>query len=955
MKRLRYHTRTCLAILLASMFLYLPVSEGFTTSAKSAISTIAVVEPADTQVAEVSSDAGVAATSANEQTIGYKDYLLKHGTNDIDSIIKLILSEKECVIDETGEITFPVTVQKEGYYNLNFEYKFLEKGNKTDKITVLLDGGLSYKELEKLVLTRLWANSKAIVADEQGNDISPDQMELVEWQDGILHDKEGLFNNPLALFLTAGDHKITLKFDSKLVMLKQVVLNSTVTLPSYDKYLSSHSDATRYNGDNLLIEGETAAFKSEVYLLPQNDVTNPLTTPYNAAKIKLNTFGGGNWKLANEKSTWVVNNVPQTGLYKMTVRFRQNMYEGVSVHRRLYVNGEVPFEEANALEFGYSDLWQSDFIGDYLIYLNQGRNELALECSLGGSAEILAELKQTVLLINSIYRRIIMVTGSVPDNNRDYSLDKQIPDLIQNLQSAYDSLQRVAGLVQNSYGVKSSLVTKIQSVSRQIKLMIDKPRDIAKSDRLGAFKSNISMTGTWLAMFREQPLEIDSFSLVGENGLAPRAAASFSEEVKHRFKRFVASFVEDYSSLGSTTGKTTIKVWLQAGRDQASILKQMITSSFTPVSNIGVNLELVTGSIIEATLAGKGPDVALARADTDPVNFAMRDALVDLSQFEDFASQKSEFADGIFIPFQYNGGVYAVPETMSFSMMFIRNDILKELKIEVPKTWDELVKLAYPVLSRNNMEIGIGAMGQVAQMNSSNIFTNLLYQMGGQIYDDDLLTNALDSSTSYLAFTRAVELYRDYLFPREYDAMSRFRTGEMPILIAPYTMYNVFSITIPELDGLWQMVPIPGIVQTDGSINIAQAATVSDSIIFKAAKDKNACWEFLKWWISADVQTDFGMKVESILGPAGRYSTANLKALTQLPWDENQLAAMETQRKECVYVEQLPGSYFTSRAINSAFMSSVLNGKNPTEQLVYWSEQIDAELSRKRIEFTEGK
>ena len=42
----------------------------------------------------------------------------------------------------------------------------------------------------------------------------------------------------------------------------------------------------------------------------------------------------------------------------------------------------------------------------------------------------------------------------------------------------------------------------------------------------------------------------------------------------------------------------------------------------------------------------------------------------------------------------------------SFTMMFIRKDILAELDIEIPKTWDD-VKEAIPVLQANNMQIGM--------------------------------------------------------------------------------------------------------------------------------------------------------------------------------------------------------------------------------------------------------
>ena len=90
---------------------------------------------------------------------------------------------------------------------------------------------------------------------------------------------------------------------------------------------------------------------------------------------------------------------------------------------------------------------------------------------------------------------------------------------------------------------------------------------------------------------------------------------------------------------------------------------------------------------------------------------------------------------------------------------------------------------------------------------------------------------------------------------------------------------------------------------------------------------------------------------DRIQGSAGRYNTANLDAIGRLPWDEAQLQPLQTQIESAVFVPQLPGSYFTSRAINSAFVTTVKYNKNPSQQILYWSEQIDQEIARKQEEF----
>ena len=269
---------------------------------------------------------------------------------------------------------------------------------------------------------------------------------------------------------------------------------------------------------------------------------------------------------------------------------------------------------------------------------------------MGDSSVILNQLQQAVLEMNNIYRSILMVTGSVPDSYRDYNLDTQIPDLLERLNGVVALLNSLSDNVLNSYGKSNSLVAKVNTTTAQIQNMADNPRDIAKT--LTLFKNNISTIGSYISTFRSQALTLDCMELIGEGGTPRRANANFVESVQHSFRRFVASFTEDYTSLSGSSGSgAALTVWLPAdsvGRDQANVLKRMVISDFTPNTGINVSLELVQGAPDRIDACGKGPDIALSRADTDPVNLAMRGALVDLSQFDDFESTRSLFLDGAY-------------------------------------------------------------------------------------------------------------------------------------------------------------------------------------------------------------------------------------------------------------------------------------------------------------------
>lgn len=84
--------------------------------------------------------------------------------------------------------------------------------------------------------------------------------------------------------------------------------------------------------------------------------------------------------------------------------------------------------------------------------------------------------------------------------------------------------------------------------------------------------------------------------------------------------------------------------------------------------------------------------------------------------------------------------------------------------------------------------------------------------------------------------------------------------------------------------GLWDFVPVPGTVKEDGTVDRSTGCTGLASIIMANTAYPQECWEFLKWWTSADVQTQYGREMESLMGSAARVPTANLEAFENMPW-----------------------------------------------------------------------
>ncbi len=894
-----------------------------------------------------------AENASDEQNIksisenGYTSYITE--LNSAPACEDILVLKKEFLINKDSAFENSFTVKKSGFYRIGFEYLADNESKNSLEAVLNIDGDVPFEEAGNLVLNRLWKNTPGVTSFIKGaNDIRPSLIEDLTWQSYEVRDAQGYITEPFEFYLSKGKHTISLINSGDAFKIKNLKLIGVYSdIADYDEYLKKHSDADKYNGETLTIQAENFATVSSRSLVASSDLSDPVTYPSDHSFIKLNTLGGTNWRYVGNAAVWKVN-VKNSGLYKIAIRFKQNYYNGISTHRKLIVNGEVPFAEAEDLSFEYGVGWQLHTFDDRYIYLEEGENTIALEAVLGNNAGILSELEDIIYDLNSLYRKIITITGTSPDVYRDYNLQDEIPDLLSNLKDYWKMAENLLELIEKQYDGKGSETATLNQIYYQLEDMLDNPSSITKSSRLSRFKSNISSLGTWANKLREQPLEIDVIALVGENGENPRVNAGFFETIIYRTKRFLASFITDYSKLGAEGNQNTeesLRVWVSTGRDQAQLLKNMVEDTFTPNHKIGVSVELVSGGLIEAILANRGPDIALDRSETDPVNLAMRNAIYDLSKFDDFEDVKKWFCECSFIPFEYQSGVYALPITQSFNMMFYRTDIFEEYGIEVPETWEDLILYVLPVLNSNNMTAGIGVV------TDSSIFRTLLYQSGGSIYSQDFMKADLDSQIAYEAFKMAAEFYTDYDLPQSYDFMNRFRTGEMPLAITSYTSYNNLKLSAPELNGMWEMVCIPGIEDENGNINNTQLMGSTSAVITKNCKNPDAAWKFLKWFLSADMQGRYGSDIESILGAAGRYNPANMEAMRQLSWGSEQLEYLELQRSVVTDIPNLPGSYFTQRAINNAFVSAVIDSQNPREALLYWNEEINFELERKREEF----
>lgn len=862
--------------------------------------------------------------------------------------------------NQEGSVSWTVNIPETGVYNIKMMYEALESNTNDVEFSLLIDGESPYATASRITLSKRWINESEIKQDSRQNDIRPGQISTPCWQETPLEDIDGLFNEPLEFYMEAGEHTITFESEKAEFAVKSFTFYQYEAPAAYTA--PSDSDLTQAQGQKITLEGETAAYKSSRTLYPTSDKSSYLTSSANGSsptKTRYNTIGSGSWTQSTQTVTWEFN-VDKAGYYKIGIRGRQDQMRGMYSNRRLYVNGEVPCLEANQIKFYYDTDWsittpKSENGDDLYFYLQAGTNTISLEAVPGEIGEVMGDLDELVYNINSYYRQIRQITGPDPDEYNNYMIDTAIPSIVPDFKEYAKTLRDKKAEIEKLSGSGGTEAETLEKMAIVLDKCIKKPDLIP--EMMSQIKDNITSVSSFVNQYREQPLEVDMIEVATSDQDFTSCDKSFFGSLGFGFKGFIGSFFEDYNAL-SDEDESAMECWVMLGRDNAEALQQLISSEYNPTAKTKINLKLVQGGIVEATFAGKGPDLALFMGGDFPIQLAARGVLTDLTTFSDFDEVKSRFADDATVLYQYNGGTYGLPCDQTFPMLFYRSDILSEYGIDPAtdlNTWDGLLN-CLPTLQRNYLEVGLilpvmtstGGTTQVSAITEpGNTFAMLLLQQGLNYYNEEQTKTTFDTQEAVNAFDTWTKFYTTYSFQQTYDAFTRFRTGDMPVVIQNYTFYNQLSVAAPEIKGCWGFQPVPGTVQEDGTINHAANSNGSGAIIFTKAADQEGAWDFIKWFTSTDAQVKYGNNIESILGTMGRYATANEEALQQLSWTTSEVNLLLDQLNSQVEIPIIPASYGVTRNVMNAFRAVVNDYDNARDTLFWYNKDINDEITRK--------
>jgi len=894
----------------------------------------------------------------NELVFKVEDY--KNLNNHITFEMQSNYSNGEVArLSKTDALSIEINVPTTGLYEIGIDYYITESFSTKPIISIKVNDEQPFNEMTDLTLDVEWKltpREQENRYNRYGNELLPYSNSELKWYKTYLQDALHRFDTPFKFLLNAGKNTITIIAENMELLIGNIYIYNAKPLITYEEYYNPSLPSFSH-GEMIKIQGEHFTYKNDLEI-KASYYKDPAMEPYTFRHTVLNRLDGSSMSRGGSKVTYEFK-VERTGYYYISFKMLKNSYRGLTSGRRIYIDGEVPFQELNNYLFKYDRKWVNHTLGEdtpYMVYLTEGMHTLSLETSLSHLSEHIDRLYTIMDEINGLGLAVKTITGGSTNAFIDWDIIRYLPtvkeDLIdysKRVRDIYDEINKLDPTFKSVPDLSTLLVA-----SDQLERLAKRPNKLSSklTELNEGSGSSYQLIGNAIATMQNQPIDIDMIYIHNVNNL-PKPRVNFFVKFIDGIKSFFYSFFDERYKFESNPDDDVLEVWMGRSRLYLDIIQSMIDDEFTKETGIEVKVNILpnTQKIILSNATGSNPDVVLGIESWEPYNYALRGMLINLKEFPDFAEVVQYYHPNIFTPMIFEDGVYGIPETQSFYFLFYRKDILDFLGLTPPNTWEDVLKML-PILQSYQMNF-YHPLGGEGAYKGYGLTSQIIYQFGGEIYTENGLGSSLSDEKTANAIKFMTDLFTIHNLPLQVPSFfEHFRSGTLPIGIHTSDLYLTLKYAAPELSGQWEMVPIPGNdYDNDGVVDRWAPTYGQASIIFKNTKLKEEAWELVKWWNKTDTQVKYHEYIKMYLGERYMSIPANLEALERSAWDES-VKRVGLQQAEWSRIPAIiPGSYIVEREITNIFNKVVLDQVNYRIAIDESIPRIDRELRRKFTEF----
>lgn len=848
-----------------------------------------------------------------------------------------------------GSQQIVLEVPAAGEYTLLLHYAADEDVMLRSVLSVQLAGQECMTQLHSI-----WRDeTKDYGADRYGNQTPPTQVTVDEPVSEFVIDQSQIARTPFVFELPAGSAQLTLSSEDVGLRVYGVELVRAEPTPGYAEYRQAQGEGPD-GADRIVIEGENYSVKSDSSIRAGAERSASLS-PYDYTCLLLNVLDGGAYSTAGQKVQYSFT-VENAGYYDLAFHYRQNSKEGLPVYQNIRIDGRSLFAEMESMPFPYTGVEYANAVltadGEPAgIWLEAGEHTLLLEADGTPLQEAVDRIDAVMEQLSAIGLEMKKLAGTQADSNRTWDVESYLPGVLDQLAACEEALWDIYALLGEMQDAQPAAALGVKQAAGNLEKILERPEKIpGKLSLLSEGSGSATqLLADQIDKLNGQSLTIDAIYLQSEPFDQKENAGFFTELADDVKRFFYALMLKD--DAGSE--EKTLEVWVNRPVQYMEVLQTMADTDFTPKTGIKVRFSLMPSEqrIVLSNATDMAPDVVMGLATNTPFDLGLRGAVCDLTQFEGFAELMEEYNPESITPYILGDQVFGLTETQDFYVLFYRTDILEQLGLEPPRTWEDVRDLM-PVLQRNSMNFYLQLSGYTG---TKPLYSTapFLMQAGGGIYaEGDATRTGINSAASLAGFETLTDLYRLYsVQPTVSSFYNNFRYGQIPLGVGSFSDYVKIKNAAPEIADKWAVALAPGVEDENGVIHNGTTGASSACAIMSGSEMQQESWEFLQWWLSAEVQTTFGNTLQTTYGPEYLWNSANIEAFSQLNFPKEDREVILEQWSQMKEINRHPALYAVERELSNAWQKVVDENTPARIALDEAAANVDREFRRKLAEF----
>ena len=261
--------------------------------------------------------------------------------------------------------------------------------------------------------------------------------------------------------------------------------------------------------------------------------------------------------------------------------------------------------------------------------------------------------------------------------------------------------------------------------------------------------------------------------------------------------------------------KVTVSFWNGfTGGNALDLVPKLITQFNSENPNIVVKSSPMQWADLDAKMplalkAGKGPDLAVAHGE-DVATYAAQGLVIPADEtMKTLGYTESEFPPGVVAAGNYAGKQYGIPWSITPLGLYVNKAALSNAGLD-PNTAPTDAASMTAALAQLKAAGAEGLWVSGYRYTDGLMFESLLWQYGGELFNDDLTASAFNSDAGVKALTYMTDMIKDGYSPpnvAEGGTLKAFITGD-----SAFSWQGVWTSSDPSFATVdWTAIPVPQI------------------------------------------------------------------------------------------------------------------------------------------------